>query len=192
MLPEGESLPTLPTDDLAGEIYGLGESCTDQWTNGMYDVYRWTLTDNDHPVYLYVDTEQGDVTSAELSRERIADHLANWEYEGELAEWLAQWDINGLSALHVIEEDDEYDGPCRVWHQSHYHDGYGTPSPAGFARQDDEFGEGDILEFASRAEAQAYVDEYYNEPSGYDGVAACNVLSHNQYACDTLTIVQAD
>lgn len=51
--------------------------------------------------------------------------------------------------------------------------------------------DGDVLVFDSVDEARKYVGAYYHEPSGYDGVPACNVLVHGQAAADTLTIVEA-
>jgi len=83
--------------------------------------------------------------------------------------------------------DEGYQGPCRVWREPNYHIGtYGAPTPH-FATDESR----DIIEFATRAEAEDYVYDYYNAPSQYDGIPACNVLSHGQAGADGLVIVRA-
>lgn len=155
-----------------------------QYLSNSYGVYRWGLADGRS---LFIDLVEGGVTYAGVDEGDIADHLLNWDHYSvpETAEWMAGWGYLGLGYEQVADEG--YDGPCRVWREPDCYEGtYTAPNP-GYARDDKD----EILEFASREEAEAYVDEYYDAPSQYDGVAACRVLSHGQAGPDQLTIVKA-
>ncbi|MHB8996886.1 MAG: hypothetical protein ACYC63_16680 [Armatimonadota bacterium] len=192
-------------DDVASAIAELGLDIEDDvrdvypepdekaGANECYEIYRWALADGRS---LFVDLAYGGVESAEVADATIRDIVLGWDHDDypETAEWLAAWGFNGLDILPVAEPG--YDGPCRVWCEPNYYIGtYGAPDP-GFVRIDvDDDGYchdnyDNIREFETRAEAQAYVDEYYNAPSGYDGIPACNVLSHGQAGADGLTIVR--
>lgn len=178
-VPAGVTLP-----DLSGRDWMDDADETHQQPNGVESVYEYGL---DGGLALYIHTDQGCPVSADIRPAGdIAAYLADCE-RGDLdaAEWLASWGHNGLSAL--TEADADRTEPCRVWCEPQYYAGTcGAPAP-GYVR--DEAGE--IREWPTAADAQDYVDEYYNAPSGYDGIRACNVLSHGQAAADELTIVEA-
>jgi len=89
----------------------------------------------------------------------------------------------------IVEADDDYTGPCRIWVEPNYLPGTCGAPKSGWVCVDDDGG--DIKVFDTRAAAQDYVEEYYNAPSCYTSIKACNVFSHGQYAADTLTIVEA-
>lgn len=172
----GSTPETLP--DLSGEEYM--DSADDAWANAHWDVYRWTLTDGR---YLYVFATQGEIESVTICDDDIEAYLTTCEWYDHaecVEEWVASWGVKPT----LDEAPADWDGPCRVWHQPHYYAGHANPPVAGYARDDDA-----IREFADRAAAEAYVEEYYTAPSCYDGIPACNVLSHGQAGADTLTIV---
>ncbi len=158
----------------------------DHASNDRDDIYIWHLAGD---AQLEVTVMEGVPDWAEVGPRRdIADILREWDIPDDcasLGEWLSRWGLDGLQAETPVEEG--YEGPCAVWCEPNYYEGtYGAPT-AGRARDD----HGDPLEFPSYAEAAAYVANYYNEPSPYDGIRACDVLAHGQYAADTLTIVAA-
>jgi len=122
------------------------------------------------------------LADGETPEQYIAD---SYNGDGELAEYLSGLGFNGKHVLDVVVAS--HDGPCRVWCEPQYlHGTYNAPVD-GFARDDGDA----IIEFASGKDAQAYIDDYYNEPSAYDGVRECNVLCHGQAGADILTIVAA-
>ena len=177
-------IPSLP--DLSGDDWR--DLADDRQSNGLESCYRYALADG---LSLYIDVDQGDITAVQVSAEPMLAHMREWWHavacgEVEEAEWLVEWGMGGLAVLDVAGED--YNGPCRVWHEPCYYQGTCNAPREHFARED---GTDDIRDFATRAEAQSYVDEYYNAPSKYDGIPACNVLSHGQAGADTLTIVKA-
>jgi len=175
----GEMPAALP--DLSGEDWR--DSANDSADNDIDSIYRFALADGR---WLDVESTQGCPIAAQVleSSESIASHVREWYHDCDDAEWLSCWGLDPL----LDEPADDWDGPCRVWCEPQYHAGTcGAPQP-GFIREENSEA---IREFATRAEAQAYIDEYYSAPSAYDGIKACNVLSHGQYAADKLTLVQA-
>jgi len=165
------------------------ENATDCYSNGQSDIYRYDLGND---LALSIDVDCGEIMSLEVSTTSIEDLLAQWDHPGRLSEWLSEWDLDGLMAEQVVDET--YDGECLVWRApQYYHGTYGAPKP-GIDRVEDADGQdtNGLLVFADYAAARAYVDDYYNAPSYYDGIPACNVLSHGQAGPDTLTIIAAD
>jgi hypothetical protein len=166
-------------------------------SSDQYAIYRWGLADGRS---LFVDSAHGGVVSAGVDGGSIADRLLDWDHDDvpETAEWMAAWGYSGLAYLEEAKEG--YDAPCRVWCEPNYYPGtYGAPDPHFIRtyanRRDDDVQfvpyDEDIREFVTYAEAEAYVDEYYDAPSGYDGIATCCVLSHGQAGPNSLTIVKA-
>lgn len=169
---------TLP--DLSESDWRYGAD--DCFESGNSNVYQWNLSEI---VRLYVDVDQGYVVGVVATKETIGQHLLDWDYDCDTAEWLSSWGLDGAEILSPADAD--FQGACRVWVEPNYYQGtYGAPV-AGFARDE----QGNILEFENGSKAAAYVSEYYNAPSGYDGIPACNVLSHGQAGADSLKIVQA-
>lgn len=171
-----DHLPVLTGDDT--------QPPDDQWTNGSDTVSVWHLGDG---WYLYADYCDGQLSAARITRDDIAHHLTLWAWEDQgvdLAEWLTMWSLDGLQVC------DKTAGPgdtCRIWCEPCYYEGTCDAPTAGYVRDQDneEIWEG------SYDQAQAWIDEYYDAPSSYDGILACNVLSHGQAGPDTLTIVRA-
>jgi len=177
-------IPSLP--DLSGDDWR--DQADEALDNGIETCYRYALTDG---LNLYIDVEQGDIVGVQVSAEPMLAHMREWWHamacgDAEEAEWLAVLGFSGLDVLETADED--YNGPCRVWHEPCYYQGTCNAPPDHFARVE---GTDDIREFVTREAAQSYVDEYYNAPSKYDGIPACNVLSHGQAGADKLTIVKA-
>jgi hypothetical protein len=184
------SLPAIDWDDWRGE------GCTEMADNTVDACYRYDLGDG---LSLYIDQAQGDIIAIAISEVTLLEHICDWwgnitDDTYEQAEWLASWGYDGLAVLTKAKLDDE--GPFRIWIEPQYYPGTYNAPQAGFAHRwatdsqvvsvDDDLG---IAEFATYAEAQAYVDAYYSEPSRYDGIPQCNVLSHGQAGPDRLTIV---
>ncbi len=151
--------------------------------DGLLQIRRWTLPDGRH---LSISVAEGAITSAQVygAAVSIADELlGDWDHDDcpEDAEWMEAWGLGGLKYLTVAEEG--YEGPCRVWRETHYLPGTCGAPCSEFARE--EWSE-DIIEFATRAEAEDYVDS--NRDDNRDG----NLyrLSYGQYAADDLHIVR--
>jgi len=186
------ALPDLAEDDC------WREHATEFVDNDIDSCYRYDLGNGNS---LYIDCEQGAPSCLSIDTDSMIEHLRDWwsnTNDGmvEFAEWLAGWGLDGLAVLTKANEGDE--GPFRVWHEPHYPGTCNAPQP-GFAHKystDDEVVNPDqdegIWEFATYEQAAAYVHEYYNEPSTYDGIPQCNVLSHGQAGADRLTIVRTD
>lgn len=176
---DGDGRIVLPNADEMGSAYET------------YAVYRWSLPDGRS---LFIDWAHGGVVSGGVDDGDIRGRLRGWNHDDvpEEAEWMAAWGYGGLAYLE--KADEAFEGPCRVWCEPNYYVGtYAAPLPH-FVRAD-EADEGcfdeSIREFSTYAEASEYVDEYYNAPSAYDGIAACSVLAHGQAGPDSLTIVKA-
>lgn len=172
-------LPDLSSIEDRAEL--IEDFAAEWWGDGMYDVYRLSVGKNR---WLYLFYDDGCLVSATIEDSGIEEFLRSCEWgDADVDEILA-----GFGLCDVQEASDDYTGPCRVWCQPNYYPGtYGAPQ-AGWVRDED----GHILEFASREDAEKYVDDYYTAPSGYDGIRACNVLSHGQAGADTLTIVATE
>lgn len=168
-----------PLPDLSGSNWR--DLATDEWSGGGESIYRYTIADG---IYLYVyDGPYGPCASIDTAD--IDSYVADLDHDCDLDEWLAAWDLEPA----FMPAADDYVGQCRIWCQPHYYQGTtNAPRPC-YLRE--EHRPDDIRIFADRAAAQAYIDEYYGAPSAYDGVRACNVLGHGQYAADTLTICEA-
>jgi len=175
-----------------GQCYSMADDC---WSDGLYSLYQYRLADGR---YLYLDQDEIPMCLT-ISTDTPLSHLQDWDCgDADPDEWLSEWGFAASDILVAVADD--YDGPCRVWHDPCYYSGHNNAPAGTWATDDsvsppeDRYPDGDSLihVFASRAEAEAYVDRYKHEPSGYDGILACNVLSHGQYASDTLTIVATD
>lgn len=169
--------------DLESECWD--EHADEEASNGTFRVLRWGLQERS----LYIDLDQGVPDSAAVEECTMEQHITQWPW-GEmgyasLSEWMAAWECDGLS--YEEPAPDDYDGPCYVWHAPNYYQGTFDAPLAGYARDSN----GEVIEFETRAKAQAYVDEYYSAPSQYEGIPACNVLTHGQAGPDELTIVKA-
>jgi len=191
-----DATPALPDIDWAE---WCGEGCTEVADNGIDACYRYDLGNG---LSLYIDREQGAITAISISRDTMIEHMQEWwsnitDGSDEQAEWLAAWGLNALSTLVIAKPGDE--GPFRVWCEPQYFPGTcNAPLPryahkwatdAECVTPDDDLG---IAEFDTYEQAQAYIDEYYSAPSRYDGIPACNVMSHGQAGPDRLSIVRAD
>lgn len=186
------NLPDLDTSDYRD----LATTC---YSNDVQSAYAYNLASG---VTLWIDTDPGYIENVEVSADDIYAHLRGYDLdsawdEGGYAEFFASWCLDGLQALTVAAED--YDGPCRVWSAPNYYQGtYNAPTAqfvrASYLHEGDSAYQGtdEIVELASYVEAAAYVHNYYNEPSRYDGIPQCNVMAHGQAGSDTLTIVQAE
>lgn len=172
------SLPDLSEDDWRENAT---ESVSD---DGCYSVYRFDLGSG---ASLFVDCDQGHPMSASVEAEDMEKHLLQWEwiYMGTtVPEGMAAMGFNGLR--YLIEPSADYQGTCAVWSEPNFYAGaYNAPRP-GYWRDDD----GAILTYPSAAEALAAREEYYTEPSAYDGIPVCNVLSHGQSGPHSLTVVK--
>lgn len=167
------------------DLQDIRDSAQEQASNGLDSLCRWPLTDGIRSLYLYLD--QGVPESLVIGPAAMADHIRELDRDGDLdeAEWMTCWGYDGLDYLTRAAED--YDGPCRIWRSRNYYQGTCNAPREGYERD----GTGWIMEFDTRAEAQAYVDEWRDAPSGYDGISARNVLGHGQAGSDELTIVEA-
>ena len=171
--------------ELAGDDAEWARGPDEEASAGSYKSLRWDLGEGRS---LYVDYDQGVPDCAAINAVGMAEHLQDWDWADDaasLGEWMAQWGYEGLAYEQVAGED--YEGPCRVWREPNYYQGTYDAPQAGYARDD----EGDVLEFDTRAEAQAYCDDYFGAPSEYEGIPACNVLAHGQAGADALTVVNA-
>ena len=182
----GERVPLHRYAEGAGELPDLSaedwrQSAAECWEGGVDALYRWPLAGA--ALYIYVD--QGMPVGAEITTASAESYVLGLDHGCDDAEMLAGWGLDGLSVL--AEASAEHTGPCRVWREPQYYQGTCDAPAPGYARDDD----GEIIEWDSYAEAAEYVREYYEAPSGYDGIPACNVLAHGQSGPDTLTIVEA-
>jgi len=153
----------------------------DTWSNGVANIYRWTLVDGQ---YLYIDCSHGtDPDNATIGTDGIETHLMDWDHDCDDTEWIAEWGVEPELAMAAKD----FPGECRVWHSPHYYQGTCNVPQSRWARGED----GQIMEFANYAAAATYVHNYYHAPSAYDGISACSVLSYGQASPDTLTICEA-
>lgn len=140
--------------------------------------------DGGNGLTLYVDTDGGAPQSAPISLASIEAHLRGWDWS-EIGYVCAE-DFRGSFGIDpgLVPATGEHEGPFVVWCEPNYYDGtFNAPSPS---LDKDE--EGDVIVFASYEEAAEYVAAYYNAPSRYEGIPACNVLAHGQAGTDSLTI----
>lgn len=163
----------------------------DNYECGCFGVYVYNLDG----YFLYIDTDQGMPQSATIEAGGIGSHLADWDWSdcaGTLPEWLASWGINAAAEAKLIRAAPSDTGVFAIWREPNYYQGTANAPSASFDRELDEQGHrtDHILLFSSYTEAEAYRSAYHNEPSEYDGIPACNVLSHGQAGADTLTIVK--
>ncbi len=183
----GQTLPDL------SEWYWR-DSANHNYTDGMDSIIGFDLKDGET---LWIDCIQGSPNSVRISTEGILSLLQDWysnqAYDDiEYAEFLAGWGIDPLEALALALADESWDGPCRIWCVPCYYPGtFNAPLPAFYRKHDEDGRTSEIVEFETYADAKAAYDEYYNAPSAYDGIPACNVLSHGQAGSDTLVIVRS-
>lgn len=194
----GEEWDYAPTCEECGEVLDvcvLHEEEDDEWaegadesrSNGAQTVYRFALPGAGSTVNLYIDTDQGIPTDASIESCDMPDHIeylhSVCDSDLELAEWMQSWGYDGLDYATPALPDDP--GECAIWRERHYYAGTINAPMSGYDRDDD----GELIIYADYAAAKEAVDAYYGEPSGYNGIARCNVLSHGQAAADTLTII---
>lgn len=183
-LPVSDAVQADILPDLADDDYRDLADLSAEHAGAQLTTYGYHL---DVTRTLWIDEEQGYPTNVSVSADRtILEHLADYDTgDCDRDEWLAGWDIG----FTPDAAPDDYDGPCRVWCSPNYYRGTcNAPQPAYVRTREDSCDAGDIRDFASRAEAQAYIDDYYSGPSDYDGIPQCNVLSHGQAGADTLII----
>jgi hypothetical protein len=184
-----EAPDTIALPNLSGEDWR--KTADESHDNGVVAVHSWKIGD----LWLHIYTDQGSPQSASLE---AADHL---EYLAEQCQYIAV-DVNRdraeiMAGFHIdfpeaflSEAKPDWKGECRVWHMPNYYSGHNNPPLPHFAREGDDPKQ--ITTFANYADAKAYVENYFNEESAYDGIAACNVLSHGQAGADSLKIVEAE
>jgi len=192
-----EDIPSVITSpDYDGQIYDASDEC---WSNGPDGLYLYRMDDGRN---LYVDVVQV-IDCITITDDSPIGHLRDWyaniSDDDDEDEWLSEWDL--AADDHLVAVPDDYDGPCRVWHAPCYYSTHNN-RPTGYWARDDDVTPPDneyvdpklspIHVFVNRADAQDYINDYYTAPSGYDGIPACNVLSHGQAGSDTLIIVAAD
>jgi hypothetical protein len=180
-LPAGMALP-----DLSGENWR--DTATESHDNEVLAIHSWKIGE----LWLHIYTDQGYPKSAEIGTQNhmeflaeICDNIAG-DVDQDRAEIMAGFAIDFPTFLTEAAAD--FAGECRVWHMPNYYSGHNNPPLPSFARDEDDL----ILTFGNRAAAEQYVSDYYSEPSCYDGIPACNVLSHGQAGADTLKIVEAE
>lgn len=183
----------LPTEDL--------DSITpiEDEDNEPYSCKAWAVGED---FVLVRENDNGDDYWQMLPRAgwTMEDHIGDWNWDelgyARKSEWMAAWGYNGLAYEAVATP--EHEGPCLVYCEPNYYQGHINAPKPHMVHEEDADGQtvydadGPVVrEFADYAEAKAYVDAYYDAPSGYDGIRACSVLSHGQSGPDTLTIVNA-
>jgi len=182
----GSSLPDLSKVSV-GDLCNSG-IISDYASNDVVTIWQCNIDRGRQ--FLYICAENGEVVLTTVSSYNFADFVLSYGSDycddwDDLPGWLASMGLDPLETV-LCPAGPDYDGPCRIWCNPNYFASTINAPRADFVRDED-----DPREFVSRAEAQAYVDKYYDEPSGYDGIKACNVLSHGQAGPDLLTIVEA-
>lgn len=128
-----------------------------------------------------------DNTSGEWQATRnigsVYNAISEWDCD-DLDECAAEWGI----APEIEAADESHEGRCKIWVEPQYYAGTINPPTAHYLRDGDEW-DSPIRIFDTYADAEAWVDAYNSEPSAYDGIRECNVLSYGQAAADQLTIV---
>jgi len=180
--PTGIVLPDLSAEDWR-------DTATESHDNGVVAVYSWKIGEQ----WLHIYTDQGYPESAEIDTHdhlaylaEVCDNLAA-DAAADRAEVMADFAIPFPESF-LTEAAADFAGACRVWLMPNYYHGHTNAPSATFARGEDE----KIITFENRDAAEQYVSNYYSKPSSYDGIPACNVLSHGQAGADTLKIVEAD
>lgn len=177
--------------DLDGDLWR--ESANESYSNGVLSVHQYNLGDGQR---LFIDSDQGYPQGATITDEEIEQYLANWDWSNlgyiHPAELLSEIGLDGLLLLEEAPKD--YEGSCAVWREPHYNQGHYNAPTARLDRVEDAQGHAtdEVRVFPTHEEAEEYVSGYYSEPSAYDGIPACNVLSYGQASADTLTIVKWD
>ena len=172
-------LEALASDDWRMEVEALPGA--EHASNEIDSLHRIPLAGNDA---LVVYCEQGVPISVEIIDGTMEASVLDLDHDIPDEELLVEW---GLTP-DIAAAKPESNGPFRVWRQPNYYSGTCGAPLARFDRHDET---DEIMEWDTHAEAQAYVDAYYTEPSVYDGIPQCNVLSHGQASSDTLTITTA-
>jgi len=160
------------------EVYTLGDGDA---------IYRWYIGGDR---WLDVERVDGEITNAYVTSSTIESIIVGtWDHECPDAEWLTEW---GLTPT-ITDAPEDYSGPCRVWVDVSYYEGTWDAPVGHYLRRCETDGstDSDILEFDSRADAQAMIDSLHPE-RGEDGRPQLVPLSHGQYASDSYTIVAAD
>jgi len=195
---DDDDLDHIPADlQLRLAEYDWWDAAEEEYSNDIQALRRYPLSGGES---LLIWSDQGYPEGVEITDKPMLEHLAEYatcadrEQPAEPAEVMAEFDVPFADNPFLQEASKDWPGECRVWHIPHYYAGtWNAPGEAFAQVADDDPEQGTdarIREFDTFADAQAYCDRYYSEPSGYDGIPACNVLSHGQAAADTLKIVE--
>lgn len=181
--------------DLDDYVDDAWANATESADNGYESAHRIQLPDGHN---IYIDVTNAGIENVVLGGTALVadttleEYVATWDLptgtDMHRATFMAAWGYDGLGYLQAAPAD--YDGPCWIWRQPNYYEGTINAPQPGLLTDDDPYGT--PREFSTRADAQAWVDQYHNAPSAYDGIKQCHVLSHGQAGPDVLTIVQAE
>ena len=159
------------------------ENANETASNGADDFAIYYLADDAHQLEIYL--EQGYPSYAEINTRRpMRDVVLDCEYDIDRPEWLSAW---GLDPELTEADENSTASTFRIWDTPNYYEGTNNAPQAGWWKNEET---NEAMEFNSYAEAEEVVDEYYDEPSAYDGIPQCNVLSHGQAGSDDLIIVE--
>lgn len=183
----GVALPDLSDDAGTDWMDQAADSATNHTSDGVY------IYPIDDASQLEVWVEQSVPYLAQVERFlRTAEEAISYgwapgdEGHDSLGEYMTAYGFDGL--VYETKAAEDYEGACMIWSHPHYYAGTCNAPQPGRVRDDN----GNVKVFDTYSEARAYVDEYETAPSEYDGILACNVLSHGQYGSDTLTIIEAE
>ena len=184
---EGEALPDLNHRGWRYEADKCEASYNSAW-------YAYHLDDGKQ---LEISVAEGYPEDAGIEPIRSGlEALKQWWWDQtppcDLEEWLVEWGYTDPVTAGIVKKaTPDYDGVCRIWREPQYQSSCYDPPLAGYVRHEDPSGEKtDEIWEGTYAEAEAYVNDYYDAPSGYDGIKACNVLAHGQISADRLMIIK--
>lgn len=170
------SLDVDNADDVRGAEHAMLPEV--YWFSGPRLAVAWYPDTGACDLYDAQDLESG----VRQMAEDVAINADGWI----MPEVFAAYGYDPVRAGILTAAPEDYAGECAIWDVPQYYAGtYNAPQPA-FWRSDDP---DTVQVYPTRAKAQSAVDDYYNAPSGYDGIRACNVLSHGQAGADVLTVV---
>jgi len=159
------------------------ENAVETASNGADDFAIYYLADDAHQLEIYL--EQGYPSYAEINTRRpMRDVVLDCRYDIDRPEWLSEW---GLDPELTEADENSTASTFRIWVTPNYYEGTNNAPQAGWLKNEET---GEPIDFGNYAEAKKVVDEYYNEPSCYDGIPQSSVLSHGQAGSDDLIIVE--
>lgn len=188
---KAEAIMAETSEDICSIKLGLVDLGAEEYSDGI-DCGLWLLDLGANWKLAYTDCQGYE--RCEITQESAYDIIRMWDPgDSDPDEFLVSFGLDP----HWEEAEEGYEGECKVWHKPNYYPGTCNAPQPGYARFPfGEWGErneneGEIIVFDTYAAAKEYVDNYYDEPSTYKGIPACNVLSHGQAGPDNLTIVKA-